>query len=114
MAPVDQCGKLDPARSTQVQQSIEGSPDRSPCEEGVINQKDMLIFDWKMNLGLLDFRRLTQPGPITAVECDINNSCGKTDPSLLKNLLFQPLRQKNPSCPDSNQDHLVQLRMSAE
>jgi predicted nucleic acid-binding protein len=98
MSSINEHCQFDAAGPAQVQQRIDGCPDRSPCEEDIVNQKDVFILDRKMDLRLFDLGRLAQPGPIIPIEGNIDNPCGKINPLFLKKFLPQSLCQKDTPC----------------
>jgi len=71
VATVDEDEKLNGVRSSQVNQAIHGSPNRSSREENIINQEDIFFGHRKVYLCLLNHMLGFQFGKIVALECDV-------------------------------------------
>jgi hypothetical protein len=58
MSPINQNSQLNPARSAEIEQGIDGCSDRSACEEDIVYNENVFIFDGKMNLCRSEERRV--------------------------------------------------------
>ncbi len=74
VTPINQHCQFDPAGSSEIQQGIEGSPDRPSCKKDIVHQKHVLVFDGKANLRLFHLRGLAQSGPIIPIKSNVDDS----------------------------------------
>ena len=90
MPAVDQGRELDRSGTPEVDQSVEGGPDRAAGEEDVVHQDDGLVLDRERDVGAADHGRAAQV-EVVAVERDVERAHGQRGAVDARDLGGQPL-----------------------
>jgi hypothetical protein len=103
VAAIHEDGELDRPRTPQVDEPVEGRPDRPAREEHVIDENHDLSFDLERDLRPPQHRVFPDVIEIVAVQVDVQNPDRDGSSFDLADLVAQTVRERNAARLDPDQ-----------
>src|SRR5438132_4179711 len=94
VAPVDEHGQADRARTTVVDERIHRRADRAAGEEDVVHEHDHAVVHAERDRGLAHHRRVADAREVVAVERDVKRAERDSDALVLADRVAQSLRER--------------------